>query len=257
MGVFEVFERISDAFPDVLFESCSGRGGRFDLGMLYFSPQVWTSDNTDALSRLKIQWGTSLWAPASTMGAHVSTTPNHQTLLSASMKTRSLVAMCGTFGYELVPRPLFRAELAEMAGYVRLCRKLSHLVTNGDLYRLWNPFTETSAAWMYVLEGGLEAMVVVVNVSREVGRLLPHLRMQGLDAATTYAVEELVPGSVSRSAETGAIRTDGAEVYQLGSKMTLSGVTLMSAGLPVRFLFDGDSVLFHLYPHTCQGGGGQ
>lgn len=252
MGVYEVFERITTAFPDVLFESCSGGGGRFDLGMLYFSPQAWTSDNTDALSRLKIQWGTSLWAPASTMGAHVSTTPNHQTLRSATMKTRSLVAMCGTFGYELDPRPLSRTELAEMAAYVRLCRKLAHLVHSGDLYRLWDPFVSTSAAWMYVLEGGLEAMVVAVNLSREVGRLLPHLRMQGLDPTTTYAVEELVPGNVTRNPETGAINTDGADVYQLGAKMTLSGVTLMEAGLPVRFLFDGDSVLFHLYPHTKQ-----
>lgn len=250
MGVYEVIERISKAYPQVLLETCSGGGGRFDLGMLYFSPQVWTSDNTDALSRVKIQWGTSLWAPASTMGAHVSTTPNHQTLRSASMKTRSLVAMCGTYGYELDPRPLSRSELAEMAAYVRLCRKLSHLVTGGDLYRLWDPFVETSAAWMYVLEGGLEAMVIAVNLSREVGRLLPHLRMRGLDPTTTYAVEELVPGNVSRNPETGAIRTDGAHVYQLGAKMTLSGVTLMDAGLPIRFLFDGDSVLFHLYPHT-------
>lgn len=153
--------------------------------------------------------------------------------------------------YELDPRPLSRSELAEMAAYVRLCRKLSHLVTGGDLYRLWDPFVETSAAWMYVLEGGLEAMVVAVNLSREVGRLLPHLRMRGLDATTTYAVEELVPGNVSRNPETGAIRTDGAHVYQLGAKMTLSGVTLMGAGLPIRFLFDGDSVLFHLYPHTA------
>eukprot|EP00168_Porphyra_purpurea_P020502 TRINITY_DN866_c0_g1_i6.p1 TRINITY_DN866_c0_g1~~TRINITY_DN866_c0_g1_i6.p1 ORF type:complete len:399 (-),score=108.81 TRINITY_DN866_c0_g1_i6:223-1419(-) len=254
MGVYEVFERITEAFPDVLFESCSGGGGRFDLGMLYFSPQAWTSDNTDALSRLKIQWGTSLWAPASTMGAHVSATPNHQTLRSATMKTRSLVAMCGTFGFELDPRPLSRGELAEMAAYVRLCRKLAHLVYSGDLYRLWDPFESTSAAWMYVLEGGLEAMVVAVNLSREVGRLLPHLRMQGLDPTTTYAVEELVPGNVTRNPETGAINTDGADVYQLGAKMTLSGVTLMEAGLPVRFLFDGDSVLFHLYPHTKQSG---
>uniref|UniRef100_A0A7S1T4J5 alpha-galactosidase n=1 Tax=Compsopogon caeruleus TaxID=31354 RepID=A0A7S1T4J5_9RHOD len=246
VGVYEVFGRITTKYPDVLFESCSGGGGRFDPGMLYFTPQIWASDNTDAISRVYIQYGTSLAYPPRTFGSHVSTVPNHQTLRSTSMKTRSLVAMNGSFGYELDPRHLTDAEINECLGYVQLHQRFRDLVWNGDLFRLRNPFHNDTGAWMYVSEDQHEALVMAVNVRREVGRLEPRLLLQGLGPGKIYEIEELCPGKLVRNVGTGAIELDPNGVYQFGRTLKLSGHSLMVAGLPIKFLFDADSVLFHL-----------
>ena len=101
LGVYDLLERLTQAFPDMLWEGCSGGGGRFDMGMLYYTPQIWCSDNTDAVDRIRIQYGTSFAYPLSTMGAHVSAVPNHQTGRVTDMNTRGVVAMTGAFGYEL------------------------------------------------------------------------------------------------------------------------------------------------------------
>lgn len=101
LGLYELLNKLTTAFPEILFESCSSGGGRFDPGMLYYMPQTWTSDNTDAVERLKIQYGTSLVYPVSTIGAHVSAVPNHQVHRDTSLKFRGDVAMSGNFGYEL------------------------------------------------------------------------------------------------------------------------------------------------------------
>mmetsp|Transcript_41924 Transcript_41924/g.103187 ORF Transcript_41924/g.103187 Transcript_41924/m.103187 type:complete len:225 (+) Transcript_41924:1067-1741(+) len=214
--------------------------------MLYFTPQIWASDNTDALSRVCIQYGTSYCYPVRTMGSHVSTVPNHQTMRSTSMKTRSIVAMNGTFGYELDPRVLTETELSEIRGYIALQKRFANLVWNGDLYRLWNPFEMDSAAWMYVSTDKEESVLMAVNLRREVGRLEPRLLLCGLDPKKIYAVEEMCPGTLVRNVGTGAIELDPNGVFQYGSPLILSGQTLMTAGLPVKFLFDADSVLFHL-----------
>eukprot|EP00180_Rhodochaete_pulchella_P003672 Plantae.Rhodophyta-Rhodochaete_pulchella.ctg6488.p1 GENE.Plantae.Rhodophyta-Rhodochaete_pulchella.ctg6488~~Plantae.Rhodophyta-Rhodochaete_pulchella.ctg6488.p1 ORF type:complete len:736 (-),score=119.30 Plantae.Rhodophyta-Rhodochaete_pulchella.ctg6488:591-2513(-) len=246
LGVYEVFGRITSAFPNVLFESCSGGGGRFDAGMLYFTPQIWASDNTDALSRVCIQYGTSMCYPVLSMGSHVSTVPNHQTMRSTSMKTRSIVAMNGSFGYELDPRGLSEVEISEIKGYIALQKRFCGLVRDGDLYRLWNPFEMDSAAWMYVAEDKKEAVVMAVNLRREVGRLEPRLRLGGLDPSKVYSIEEFCPGTLVRNVGTGAIELDPNGVFQYGRALVLSGQTLLTAGLPVKFLFDADSLLFHL-----------
>lgn len=191
-------------------------------------------DNTDALSRVQIQMGTSLAYPVSTMGSHVSSVPNHQTLRTTSMKTRSLVALCGSFGYELDPRNLTTEELAEIRRYIELHKMLSPIVIKGDLYRMWSPFTSDSAAWMFVSQDKEDAVAIAVNLRREVGRLLPRLTLRGLAPNKIYQVEELCPGHVVRNIDTGAIDFDSSGVYQFGTPLRMSGRALCSAGLPVR-----------------------
>lgn len=246
LGLYTLLGRLTEAFPDILFETCSGGGGRFDAGMLYFAPQIWTSDNTDALSRVNIQYGTSLAYPASCMGAHVSAVPNHQTLRTTSMKTRSIVAMSGTFGYELDPRGFTDDDNAEIRHFIDLHRRLSPLVYNGDMYRLWSPFKTDSGAWMFVSRDSHWAIVIAVNLKREVGRLLPRLKLRGLRDDLVYVIEELCPGTVVRNVDTGAIEHTKIGVYQYGDTVSMTGRTLRCAGLPVKFMFDSDSILLEL-----------
>ena len=106
LGLYDFLEKLGRRYPDMLIEGCSGGGGRFDAGMLYYSPQIWCSDDTDAIERLKIQYGTSFVYPVSTVGSHVSACPNHQTGRITPLETRATVAMAGTFGYELDPMKL-------------------------------------------------------------------------------------------------------------------------------------------------------
>lgn len=153
------------------------------------------------------------------------------------MKTRSLVALCGSFGYELDPRNLTTEELAEIRRYIELHKKLSPIVIQGDLYRLWSPFTSDSAAWMFVTQDKSEAVAIAVNLRREVGRLLPRLTLRGLAPNKVYQVEELCPGHVVRNIDTGAIDFDSSGVYQFGTPLRMSGRALCCAGLPVRFLW--------------------
>ena len=150
LGLYSVLERITSAFPNILFESCSGGGGRFDPGMLYYMPQTWTSDNTDAVSRLKIQYGTSIVYPISTMGAHVSAVPNHQTGRMTPLRTRGDVAMSGNFGYELDLTQFTDAENEEVKRQVSLVKEVRELVQFGTFYRLLSPFEGNETAWMFV-----------------------------------------------------------------------------------------------------------
>lgn len=255
LGVYEVLGKLTETFPHVLVETCSGGGGRFDAGMLYFAPQIWASDNTDALSRVSIQYGTSLAYPCSSMGSHVSAVPNHQTLRTTPMKTRSLVAMSGTFGFELDVRVMSEEDFSEIRGYIELQKRISGLVYEGDLYRLWSPFDSTSAAWMFVSVDKKRAVVIAVSIRRIVGQLLPRLKLRGLLPDVVYNVEELCPGTVIRNVYTGAIDHAPAGVYQLGEILSMTGRTLQNAGLPVKFVFDADSVIFELnesqQPHAC------
>lgn len=246
LGVYEVFARITKAFPTVLFESCSGGGGRFDAGMLYFTSQIWTSDNTDALSRARIQYGTSLAYPASAMGSHVSTVPNHQTMRSTTVKTRSLLAMSGTFGYELDPREMTEKDVKEVQSYIRLQKRVAPLIYEGDMYRLWSPFDMASMAWMFVSRDKRRAVVIATNIVRAVGKLDPRLRLEGLIPSAIYSVEELCPGTMVRNLDTGAIEYEPRGVYQYGKILKLSGLALCRAGLPINFIFDADSVIFEL-----------
>ena len=186
LGVYDMMRRITGAFPDVLFESCAGGGGRFDLGMMCFMPQGWCSDDTDAWMRCKIQHATSLVFPPSTMGAHVSAVPNHQTGRSAPLSTRAAVAMSGTYGYELDLTKLPRKEIEEIRVLNKRLHEIQPLLLYGTYYRIYSPYERNEAAWMSVSEDKREAIVTQVY-----GECLPNMkdrlmRLKGLDSSLTY-----------------------------------------------------------------------
>ena len=188
LGLYRVLETITSAFPHVLFESCSGGGGRFDPGMLHYMPQTWTSDNTDAICRLRIQYGTSLVYPISSMGAHVSAVPNHQVHRETSLATRGAVAMSGNFGYELDLTRMSDEEKAEVKRQVELYKAVRDIVQFGSFYRLRSPFEGNDTAWMAVSEDGSEAYAVYANVLAEPNAPLDWLRFKGLDPNAEYRI---------------------------------------------------------------------
>ncbi|TYP73924.1 alpha-galactosidase [Paenibacillus methanolicus] len=195
LGLYDVLERITSAHPDILFESCSGGGGRFDPGMLYYMPQTWTSDNSDAISRLSIQYGTSIVYPISSMGAHVSAVPNHQVGRLTSLATRGDVAMSGNFGYELDLTAFTEAEKEEVKRQIALVKEVRELTLFGDFYRLLSPFEGNETAWMFVSEDRKEALVVHVTVLAQPNAPLSRLKLKGLDPSVDY--KELGSGLVS------------------------------------------------------------
>lgn len=186
LGLYQVLEKITSRFPDVLFESCSGGGGRFDPGMLYYMPQVWTSDNTDAVSRLKIQYGTSLVYPPITMGAHVSAVPNHQVHRITSLEMRGNVAMAGNFGYELDLGKLSEKEMQEVKQQVGFYKEIRHIIQFGSFYRLLSPFMGNEAAWLFISADETEVIVEYFKVLSQPGPPLTSLRLSGLKAGKRY-----------------------------------------------------------------------
>lgn len=190
LGLYEVLERITTTFPHILFESCSGGGGRFDPGMLYYMPQTWTSDNTDAVERLKIQYGTSIVYPISTMGSHVSAVPNHQVHRTTPIEMRGHVAMSGNFGYELDLTKFSEQDKEIVKQQVALYKQLRPLVQFGDFYRLLSPFEGNETAWMFVSEDRTSALVAFFQVLSKPNAPLAKLRLKGLDPNQDYQVIE-------------------------------------------------------------------
>lgn len=186
LGLYRVMEEIIVRFPYILFESCSGGGGRFDPGMLYYMPQVWTSDNTDAISRLKIQYGTSLAYPAVTMNSHVSAVPNHQVHRITPLATRGNVAFLGNLGYELDLTKLSLKEKEEIKQQIRFYKEIRHVIQFGSLYRLLNPFEGNEAAWLFVSEDQSEAVVGYFKVLSQPNEPLYSLRLKGLNPDFLY-----------------------------------------------------------------------
>lgn len=167
LGVYQLAERLTSAYPDILFEGCSGGGGRFDAGMLYYFPQSWTSDNTDPVDRLKIQDGTSLSYPISSMTAHVSASPNHQTGRQSSLTMRGDVAMAGVFGYELDLSQLSAAEKIQIREQVDFYKAHRALIQYGDFYRLQSPFEGNDVAWQFVSADKTETLLFQYRVLSE------------------------------------------------------------------------------------------
>ena len=191
LGVYSLLERLTSEFPHILFEGCAGGGGRFDAGMLYYTPQIWCSDDTDPIERLLIQGGTSYGYPACTMGAHVSASPNHQTGRSTPLSTRAVVAMSGAFGYELDLTKLSAAEKDEIRQQIVQFHEDEDILRNGLYYRL----TDVAApgwftAWQTVSEDGSAAIVNLVVQSPRPNAMPLHLRLRGLDPAARYRIEE-------------------------------------------------------------------
>lgn len=188
LGLYEFMEKLTAEYPAILFESCSGGGGRFDAGMLYYMPQTWTSDNTDAIARLKIQYGTSLVYPVSSMGSHVSAIPNHQTSRNTSLEIRGNVAMSGVFGYELDLSTLSEKEKLQMKQQVAFYKKHRSLIQYGTFTRLLSPFEGNETAWMFISKDKKEALVFYYRVLVEASRPLECLKLQGLDETKIYSM---------------------------------------------------------------------
>jgi alpha-galactosidase len=221
LGLYNVLERLIGHFPRILFEGCSGGGGRFDPGMLHYMPQIWTSDNSDAISRLKIQYGTSLVYPPIAMTAHVSASPNHQVGRITSLKIRGDVAMSGNFGYELDLGPLDREEQREIHRQVAFYRRHRKLIQFGRFFRLRNPFQENGAAWTIVSRNQKQALVWNIEVLNAGNSPQRFLRLQGLDQKSDYRVA--------------------------GTKDVFGGDLLHSAGLPIPLqIHDFQSTVWEL-----------
>ncbi len=190
LGVYEFAERLLKRYPEILLEGCSGGGGRFDAGMLYYSTQIWCSDNTDPIDRLRIQYGTSFFYPVSAMGSHVSAVPNHQTGRITPLHTRGVVAMSGTFGYELNPAAMSEEEREAVRKQVREYRKYEHLIRTGDYYRLTDPFADAYAAWAFVAEDGSEALLNVVLQETHANKAVGYIKLKGLKSEALYREDE-------------------------------------------------------------------
>ena len=191
LGVYELYERLIQKFPDILFESCASGGARFDPGMLYYAPQAWTSDNTDAVQRLKIQYGTSMVYPISSIGSHVSASPNHQTGRETSMEMRADVAYFGTFGYELDLMELTEEDLEKIREQVVFMKEHRSLIHHGTFYRLKSPFEGNETAWMVVAKDRREALVAYYRILQPTNTGFCRLKLEGLDEEVMYQIEDL------------------------------------------------------------------
>ena len=207
LGVYDFLERLLQKYPDILLEGCSGGGGRFDAGMLYYTPQIWCSDNTDALDRLRIQYGTSFFYPASAVGSHVSAVPNHQTGRSVSLHTRGVVAMAGAFGFELDPEKLTAEEKAAVREQITQYKRWEELIRRGRDYRLSDPFAAAYTAWMFVSKDRDRALLSVVMLEMHGNMTVSYVKLKGLDAVSVY-----------RDAESGR-RYYGADLMEAGLPM--------------------------------------
>lgn len=190
-------------FPHILIEGCAGGGGRFDGGMLYYTPQICCSDNTDAMDRLRIQYGTSFCYPVCTMGAHVSKAPNEQTGRVTPLETRGAVAMSGTFGYEMDLGRATPEERETIKAQVKFFKEHYGLIQRGDYYRLSDPFAAPYTAWEQVSPDKREALVSLVYSPLQANGPFRTLRMKGLDPGAVYQVnggEEGWPGDVLMAA---------------------------------------------------------
>jgi alpha-galactosidase len=215
LGMYRVFDKLTQKFPDVLWEGCASGGGRFDAGILQYFPQVWTSDGTDALDRIHIQFGTSLVYPASTMGAHISAVPNEVTGRITPIKFRAHVAMMGgSFGLELDPAKMPEKDKAEIPELIALAEKINPIVISGDMYRLVAPDVSNFPAAMFISQDGSQAVLFAFQIRINQVHNFPTLRLQGLDPTARY-------------------RLDGKDIY--------SGSTLMNGGIQFRFGTDYDS----------------
>lgn len=187
LGVYALLERLVQAFPELLIESCASGGGRYDAGMLYYSPQVWGSDNTDAIDRLQIQYGNSFGFPMKSLGSHVSVCPNHQAGRTTPFDTRAIVAMAGSFGYEMDLTRLSEAEKAEVRAQIRRFLRQQELAQLGSYHRLTNAQTDRwFTAWMTVAPDQSKALVNVVLLSPKANAPILAVKLRGLNPAKQY-----------------------------------------------------------------------
>ena len=204
LGLYRVMDAIILTHPDILFEGCSGGGGRFDAAMLHYYPQYWVSDNNNPIDRLKLHYGTSFVYPTCTMGAHISDSGRF-----VPLETKAVVAMCGTFGYELDATHLTEKEQKICMEQSRLFRKYYHITFKGDFYRLTNPFEMGNmTAWQHVTKDKRESLVSVVVTNLTCNGPQEYVKPKGLEPSARYSIN--------------------------GSEETRSGAALMNAGIPIN-----------------------
>ena len=221
LGLYDLCERIINANPDIFFEGCSSGGARFDAGMLYYFSQIWTSDNTDAEARTKIQYGTSMAYPLSAMSCHVSAVPNQQNHRTTPMKTRADIAHLGATGYELDTTEFSDEERQTLKEQIEDYKKMEHLVLNGDLYRIDNPFDSNFFTEMIVSKDKSEALVCIYRRHTNANPDIKRVRLYGLDKSKTYNIVE--------------------------REVVASGATLMNAGIAINFKNeDFTTVVYHI-----------
>lgn len=224
LGIYRVFENLTTEFPDVLWEGCASGGGRVDPGILHWFPQIWASDQTDALERIAIQFGTSLAYPASAIGAHISHVPNGITGRVTPFGFRAHVAlMGGSFGLELNPDDIDEDEAAQIPEIIALAERINPIIVQGNLWRLSLPEDTTHPSALFISEDGNEAVLFVFQTRATINNAWPWFRLQGLDASSRYIVN--------------------------GTR-TLSGATLMNVGVQLRFGGDLDSKVILLERET-------
>lgn len=223
-GFAEVLERIRAGHPDIVMQACGGGGARVNWGALKYFDEFWTSDNTDALQRIYIQWGTSMFYPAIAMASHISASPNHQTMRRLPIKFRADVAMSGRLGIELQPKDMTDEEVRVCRQAVADYKRVRDVVQFGDLYRLHSPYQPGGlASLMYVSENRNRAVMFWYRTEAFVGQILPVVKLDGLDAAATYRISELN-------------RIDDSPLPFEGK--TFSGSFLMNHGLDIPYRHD-------------------
>ncbi|MCH5165025.1 MAG: alpha-galactosidase [Clostridiales bacterium] len=219
-GVYELYDRLSHEFPNVLIEGCSSGGGRFDPAILYYSPMIWASDDTDAHERTKIQYGLSLCYPLQTLSNHVSVCPNHQSARTTPFDTRGAVASLGCLGYELNVAEISEDEREKIKKQIETYKADRNLILTGELYRLRNPFASDIFCEQVAAEDGSEAYVVAVNTLNKVNLPIGKIKLKGLDENALYSVKEL--------------------------NAQLSGAELMYDGLQPEFRNDFSANIWHI-----------
>lgn len=221
LGLYNCMERLTGKFPDVLFEGCEGGGGRFDPGILHYMPQIWASDDTDAMERLSIQYGYSFIYPWSSISAHYSAVPNHQVGRITSSRTRALAAMTGSFGYELDICKLSETEKEAIRDINKIYKQDRALLISGEFYRLISPAAHEKAAWMVAAKDKSKAVAYYFGIMNHPNQPFTRLKLKGLDTAADYYVVE--------------------------SEKVYSGAELTYIGLPVpNFKEDYQAECYHL-----------
>lgn len=222
LGLYDFLERLIQRYPDMLIEGCSGGGGRFDAGMLFYTPQIWCSDNTDAIDRIRIQEGTSYAYPVSTVGSHVSAVPNHQTGRITHINTRGVVAMAGSFGYELDLNKITDKEKNEVKQQILSFHKYWDIIHNGDYYRLTSTLEDVQfAAWECVKKDKSEALINIVMLNTHGNIPAQYIKCKGLNPDANYSIE--------------------------GFEWVFSGKTLMNAGILIPYItYEYQSFQIHL-----------
>lgn len=231
-GLYSVYDRLIQKHPDVIFQVCASGGGRVDLGALNYHHEFWASDNTDAFTRIFLQWSTSHFYPAIAMGSHVSASPNHQTQNTASLKTRFDVAMSGRLGVELQPANFEPGEMEQTQKFISTYKRIRPVIQFGDLYRLISPYKEDRSALMYVTPEKDHAVVFCYITEFHSREDFPTVRLAGLDPTKKYRVEEINTVNRFRAFE--------------GNGKEFSGNFLMNAGVELKLRMRGQSAVLEL-----------